>query len=219
MTNWPPLNSLKATAGHDARPRRWDPVVKITHWSIVAAVLVNALVTEEGSGAQSWVGYALAAVLALRLLWGLIGPAEARFSAFVPSLRRALCHVRDIRAGRKEVHNSHNPLGALMAYAVWSMLGVIIASGIAMAGPPPTAGVGQAGMPHAAVEHVDTVRGHDDQDEEGEDRQDEDGLWSEVHEIAVNILYVLILLHIAGVAFETRRSGREILLAMLPSRR
>ncbi|MHA3791203.1 cytochrome b/b6 domain-containing protein [Sphingomonas sp. YL-JM2C] len=219
MTNWPPLNSLEATAGHDARPRRWDPVVKITHWSTVAAILVNALVTKEGSVAHIWVGYALAVVFALRLLWGLMGPAEARFSAFVPSLGRALCHVHDIRAGRKEVHNSHSPLGALMIYTVWSTLGVIIASGIAMAGPPPIVRVGQAGTLRAVVEPIELVRGHDDEDEEREDRQDEDGLWSEVHEIAVNSLYVLILLHIAGVAFETHRSGREILLAMLPSRR
>ena len=38
----------------------------------------------------------------------------------------------------------------------------------------------------------------------------------EVHEIAVNLLYVLIALHLAGVAFETRRSGREVVSAMLP---
>ncbi|QEH79186.1 cytochrome B [Sphingomonas sp. C8-2] len=218
MTTRPPLNSLEATAGDDRHPRRWDPVVKTTHWSIVAAVLVNALVTEEGTGAHIWVGYALSAVLALRLLWGFIGPPEARFSAFLPSLRRAFRHVRNIRAGRKEIHVSHNPLGALMVYAVWSTLGVIIASGIAMAGPPPIASLGQPGTPPAAVERSDASSDHGDEDEEHKDRQGEDGLWSEVHEIAVNILYVLILLHIAGVMFETRRSGREILLAMLPSR-
>ena len=33
------------------------------------------------------------------------------------------------------------------------------------------------------------------------------------------LLYVLIALHLAGVIFETRRSGREIVLAMLPTRR
>ena len=37
-----------------------------------------------------------------------------------------------------------------------------------------------------------------------------------MHEIAVNLLYVLIALHLAGVMFETRRSGREIVGAMIP---
>jgi len=116
--------------------RRWDPIVKITHWSIALAVLANALLTEEGSGAHVWVGYALAAILALRLLWGFIGPAEARFAAFWPSPRKALAHLRDIRTGTVTHHASHNPLGALMVYAIWACLLTIIATGIAMAGPP-----------------------------------------------------------------------------------
>ena len=37
-----------------------------------------------------------------------------------------------------------------------------------------------------------------------------------MHEIAVNLLYVLIALHLAGVIFETRRSGHEIVGAMIP---
>lgn len=46
---------------------RWDPVVKLTHWSVAIAVLVNAIITEEGSLTHVWVGYALAALLGLRL--------------------------------------------------------------------------------------------------------------------------------------------------------
>ena len=120
-----------------ALPRRWDPLVKLTHWGVAVAVIANALVTEEGSGWHIWVGYGLAALLALRLCWGLIGPAEARFSAFPPSPRRALAHMGEIRRGEVIEHRSHNPLGALMVYAIWTCLVVIIATGIAMAGPPP----------------------------------------------------------------------------------
>ena len=198
--------------------RSWDPVVKITHWSIVAAILANALVTEEGSGVHIWVGYMLAAVLALRLLWGLIGPAEARFSAFPPSPRRALGHLRDIRTGKKEVHRSHNPLGALMVYAIWSVLAVIIASGIAMAGPPSTAFLNRSERSGQISPQVVAEQGDHDHSEAAKGAKGEESEWEEVHETAVNLLYILIALHIAGVVFETRRSGREILLAMLPGR-
>ena len=196
----------------------WDPVVKITHWSIVAAILANALVTEEGSGVHIWVGYMLAAVLALRLLWGLIGPAEARFSAFPPSPRRALGHLRDIRTGKKEVHRSHNPLGALMVYAIWSVLAVIIASGIAMAGPPSTAFLNRSERSGQISPQVVAEQGDHDHSEAAKGAKGEESVWEEVHETAVNLLYALIALHIAGVIFETRRSGQEILLAMLPGR-
>lgn len=196
----------------------WDPVVKITHWSIVTAIIANALVTEEGSDAHIWVGYTLAAILALRLLWGLIGPAEARFSAFPPNPRRVLGHLRDIRAGKKKVHRSHNPLGALMVYTIWIMLGVIIASGIAMAGPPSTVFLDRAERSGEVVQKIVVERADHDDDEDANGAEGEESMWQEVHETAVNLLYILIALHIAGVVFETRRSGREILLAMLPGR-
>ena len=218
MTVSPSLDSDEFAKQPVRTRRRWDPVVKITHWSIVTAILANALVTEEGSGAHIWVGYALAAILALRLLWGSIGPPEARFSAFPLSPRRALGHLRDIRAGKKEVHRSHNPLGALMVYAIWSMLGVIIASGIAMAGPPSTTFLDRVERSDEVTQKVLAERRDHDADEATEGAGGEESEWEEVHETAVNLLYVLIALHIAGVVFETRRSGREILLAMLPGR-
>ena len=213
-----PLDSNDVVPSPSRSRRSWDPVVKVTHWSIVTTILANALVTEEGSGAHIWVGFTLAAILALRLLWGLIGPAEARFSAFPPSPRRALGHLRDIRAGKKEVHSSHNPLGALMVYAIWSMLGVIIASGMAMAGPPSTAFLDSAEHSGAVTGQAIAGQGDHDDDEAVEGAEGEESEWEEVHETAVNLLYILIALHIAGVVFETRRSGREILLAMLPGR-
>lgn len=204
-----------------ALPRKWDPVVRITHWSIMAAILLNALVTEDGSAAHIWVGYALAALLALRLLWGLIGPKEARFTAFPPSPSRAIAHVKEIVAGRNTPHASHNPLGALMVYAVWATLAVIIGSGIAMAGLPGSPlqterAMAEAPSAGALIDDEAEEEEHEERGAAGGERgEHEDGVMEEVHEVAVNLLYGLILLHLAGVAFETRRSGRQIVLAML----
>jgi len=198
--------------------RRWDPIVKVTHWAVVAAVLANGLFTEEGSAPHIWVGYALAAVLATRLLWGFIGPAEARFSAFPPSPRRALEHIYDIRAGRTEVHSSHNPLGALMVYAIWGMLAVIIATGIMMAGLPPTSLADQSGKHGKEFSNRAEVRGDADLAVIGGVNPKKEDPIREVHETAVNLLYILIVLHLAGVMFETRRSGRGIVMAMIPGK-
>lgn len=218
------------------KPRRWDPIVKLTHWGVVTAVIANAIFTEEGSGWHIWVGYGLAGLLVLRLLWGLIGPAEARFSAFPPSPARAIAHLGEIRRGEVAHRHSHNPLGALMAYAIWAALAVIVASGIAMSGPPPAdpAAVkgeqGEAGevalsLPDTLLQTlIPPARAEEDEGEEateggeaGEGGENESYDWlEEVHEIAVNLLYVLIALHLAGVVFETRRSGREVVGAMIP---
>ena len=240
----PPDMSDTVTTVVDTPRRRWDPVVRLTHWSVVVAVLANALFTEGGSQPHLWVGYALAAILALRLIWGLIGPTEARFTAFPPSPGRALRHVREVAAGHVADHSSHNPLGALMVSAIWATLSIIIASGIVMAGIPTVAGGTaepsratslpsglQAGEKREddADEDEDEGRSTEgarsedrkdhESDERGEGEKGEEGLFEEVHEVAVNLLYVLILLHLAGVVFETRRVGRHIVMAMLPGRR
>lgn len=199
-----------------APPRRWDPIVRITHWSVALAVLANAIITEEGSGPHIWVGYALAAILGLRLLWGLVGPAEARYSAFSPSPRKAIAHLREIRAGKVTHHASHNPLGALMVYAIWGCLLTIIATGIAMAGlPPGNRGIEEAGHRGTALF---TQNHQEEGEEEGEEKgeEGEEGPLGEIHEAAANLLYLLILLHLAGVIFETWRSGRQVLVAMAP---
>ena len=198
-------------ASQPAPARRWDPVVKLTHWSIAIAVLANALLTEEGSGPHIWVGYALAGLLGLRLFWGVVGPAEARFTAFWPSPRKALAHLRDIRSNTVTRHVSHNPLGAFMVFAIWSCLLTIIGTGMVMAGPPPW-DVAEGESEHSAV-YAASGSEEGDEDEGGEE---EEGVLAEIHETAANLLYILILLHIAGVIFETRRSGRQVLVAMSP---
>lgn len=197
-------------SGPVAPPRRWDPLVRLTHWGVAAAIVINGLLTEEGSQWHVWVGLAAGALLALRLVWGLIGPSEARFTAFPPSPGRAIQHVRDIVSGRRTSHRSHNPLGALMVYAVWATLAVVVGTGIAMTGFPPTPRAHEAGevagRPEASRE------AEDGEDEGGEGRGEAVG---EIHEVAANLLFVLAVVHLAGVAFETRRSGRQVVKAMI----
>jgi cytochrome b len=207
--------------------RAWDPLVKLTHWGIALAVLVNGVFTEEGSGWHVWVGTGMAALLLVRLLWGFIGPREARFSAFPPSPARAVAHVGDIAAGRTEPHASHNGLGALMAYALWATLAVVAVTGFAMSGVPGTAyGKVEAPMVPAVIAPLAPVGAEaDEEGEEADDGEEAEGAegaegsegpeWiEEVHEVAANLLFVLAGLHIGGVLFETRRSGPNVLRRM-----
>lgn len=199
--------------------RRWDPIVKLTHWGIAAAIACNALFVGEGSIAHIYAGYTIAALLAVRLLWGVIGTAPARFASFPPSPMRALAHVRAIRRGDREQQVSHNPLGSLMAYALWACLGVIVASGIAMAGAPPRIAENTtlAGIISGEAHEADHGERESRRGEYGEDEENEgEEVFEEMHEIAVYLLYVLVMLHIGGVMFETARSGRRTVTAMLP---
>jgi cytochrome b len=201
-----------------ATRRKWDAFVRFSHWAIVAGVIANGFVLASGSQAHIWVGYALGGVLAARLVWGLVGPEAARFSAFPPSLSRAADHIRAIAVGKREEHASHNPLGALMVYAIWFTLSVIVATGVGMAWQQkgaPDAVVTAAPQATEASEEADDAAapGEPALREQGER---EEGALTEIHELAVNVLYALIVLHLAGVFFETRRSGPQIVKSMMP---
>ena len=70
----------------------------------------------------------------------------------------------------------------------------------------------------AAGQESEYAEGYESE-EAGRGEAGESEVLEETHELAVNLLYLLILFHIAGVAFETRRSGPQIIMAMLPWKR
>ncbi len=202
----------KAVGGDPHPPVLWDPVVRLTHWTIAVAIVVNYALTEDGGTTHVWVGYLALAILVLRLVWGFVGPAEARFAAFPPAPRAALAHLADLAAGRPGRYRSHNPAGALMAYALWAMLAVVIATGILMT----AGGPGDEALMRAAVERDDWSILTGATPWVGDAAAE---VLEEVHEVAANLLLLLAALHIAGVAVESRAMRTNLVRAMLPWRR
>jgi len=97
----------------------WDPLVRLIHWSLALMILLNGAITDDESVVHQWVGYVAVGLIGIRLLWGLIGSRQARFTTFPPNPVAALRHLTAIAKGDKTVHLSHNPLGALMVYNIW----------------------------------------------------------------------------------------------------
>lgn len=190
----------------------WDPIVRLTHWTIAVVVLVNAVLTEGGSAIHLWAGWAGLGLLVLRLIWGLLGPGEARFSAFPPNPVGALSHLAALLAGRVREHPSHNPAGALMAYALWATLAVLTATGLVMTGGKTPMQLDEQRAAVAAGDWSVLV------DDEASEDEGDDGFGEaaeEVHEVAGNLILVLVLLHVAGVVVESRALRRSLVRPML----
>ena len=70
---------------HDAAGtvRVWDPFVRIFHWSLVVLFAVAFVTAEEWDTIHEWAGYAAAALVGARVLWGFIGTKYARFGNFL----------------------------------------------------------------------------------------------------------------------------------------
>ncbi len=212
-TNMHAVDDLKRPQAAIAPPTLWDPVVRLSHWGIAAAVVLNALVNEGGSVAHVSIGWATMALLLMRLVWGVLGPAEARFSAFPPNPRTALAHLRTmVRGERPRAYPSHNPAGALMIYAFWASLVMVIGTGLVMTGGATPM---QVAADKAAVASGDWSALIKD---DGEDREDRSGFGEgaeEMHEVAANLLLILAALHIAGVFVEGRLMRRSLVAPML----
>jgi cytochrome b len=109
----------------------WDPLVRIFHWTLVTAVLID-LVLEAGSKIHVWAGYTVAGLVAFRLVWGIIGSRHARFSDFVRSPGAVLGYLKDLRRGDARHYLGHNPAGGAMILLLLIALVVTAGTGVLM---------------------------------------------------------------------------------------
>jgi cytochrome b len=106
----------------------WDPFVRIFHWSLVI-LFALAWLTEHRQALHQPIGYAILALVALRIVWGFIGSRHARFSDFVRSPRAMLTYMRGLLTGTAPRVLGHNPLAGVMILALLAMLLATGASG------------------------------------------------------------------------------------------
>jgi cytochrome b len=96
----------------------WDVAVRLFHWSLVVSFAVAWLTAEEWDDLHEWAGYAAAALIGFRLIWGLIGPRYARFSQFLRAPGTVLAYLVGMARGRERRYVGHNPAGAAMIVAL-----------------------------------------------------------------------------------------------------
>lgn len=103
----------------------WDPFIRIFHWSLVL-LFALAWVTEDLQRLHQPVGYAILLLVALRIVWGVVGTKHARFADFIRSPQATLTYARGLLTGMAPRLLGHNPLAGVMILA---LLGMLIATG------------------------------------------------------------------------------------------
>jgi len=122
-------------AGSATRPvatRVWDPVVRIFHWALVAAFATSWLTGDEVKSVHLASGYVIISLLAVRLVWGLIGTRHARFTDFVCRPSMVLAYLRDVLRLKAKRYLGHNPAGGAMTIALIAGLAVACTTGFMM---------------------------------------------------------------------------------------
>ena len=126
--------SLGATeTGREKRPvfvKVWDPVVRLFHWSLVLSFAVAMVTAEEWDTVHEYAGYAVAALVGLRIVWGFVGTRHARFADFVYRPSEVVRYVKDTLALRARRYLGHNPAGGAMIVVLLLCLVGVSATGI-----------------------------------------------------------------------------------------
>ncbi|MBB3967018.1 cytochrome b/b6 domain-containing protein [Rhizobium metallidurans] len=106
----------------------WDLFVRIFHWTVLAAVILNLFVFKEDIWRQA-TGYIAGAAVILRIVWGFIGTKYARFSQFFPSPRqlREQIHAEVNKKSRRYI--GHTPFGSLMMLTLMGLLLAVAVTG------------------------------------------------------------------------------------------
>ncbi|HWU32415.1 MAG TPA: cytochrome b/b6 domain-containing protein [Marmoricola sp.] len=106
--------------GPDAHPmvRVWDILIRLFHWSLVTSFVIAWLTRHGSEDFHHLAGYAAAALVGLRVIWGVVGTHYARFRQFTRGPTTVLRYLGDIVAGREARYIGHNPAGGAMILAL-----------------------------------------------------------------------------------------------------
>lgn len=107
-----------AAFGAVSNVKVWDPLVRVFHWSLVLGVAASWITHEVGRDAHVPIGYLTLVLVAIRLVWGFVGPRTARFASFVKRPQAVVAYLHQMLAGREARYLGHNPAGAAMILAL-----------------------------------------------------------------------------------------------------
>jgi cytochrome b len=174
-----------------AKLRVWDPLIRIFHWSLVATFVVAYLSAEELTTVHEIAGYVVAALIAFRLIWGLVGSKYARFSQFLHGPSRTIAYLRDVLRGKEHRYLGHNPAGAVMTILLLVTLSATAFTGWLLEDE------GRVAMLPDLPQIVSPA--YADDDEGAGYGAGGSAVVEEVHEVLANLMLLLIAVHIGGV--------------------
>lgn len=128
-----------------------------------------------------------------RWVWGFIGTRYARFSAFIFSPRETLQYTLSaFRMGEAREYTSHNPMGALMVFAILLFLPAACILGLMLFATQQLSGPFVGMMPVVWDEQLEVI-----------------------HEFAAWAFSGLIVFHLVGTAWATWWHRENYVLAMI----
>ena len=190
----------------------WDPLVRYGHWALVVAFAIAWLSAEDESDGPErihvWAGYAVGIIVAVRIIWGLVGTRHARFGDFTYGPVTALRYLADMVRGRGRRYVGHSPAATYMIAALLLSLSATVGTGLVA--------YGDLGKGPLAGGLVTTVARAEELRERPER---EAGFVGELHGVLANITLGLVGLHVLGVVLASVVHRENLVAAMFNGRK
>lgn len=196
----------------------WDPLVRFGHWALVAGFAVAYLSAEEESGGPDllhvWGGYAVGAIVVLRVAWGFVGPRHARFSDFAYGPVVALRYLSGLLRGQARRYLGHSPAGGAMVFLLLASLAATVGTGLVAYGD-------QGKGPLAGGPVVTSAYANGDENGGAAKRgaEEKESALGELHGTLANITLGLVILHILGVGLASIVHRENLAAAMVSGRK
>ncbi|NVK40338.1 MAG: cytochrome b/b6 domain-containing protein [Oceanospirillaceae bacterium] len=174
----------------------WDPLVRIFHWSLVAFFTLAWLTEDELQGVHQWSGYAVAGLVAFRVIWGLIGTRHARFTDFVRAPREIRAYLKSLLTRHPRHYLGHNPAGGAMVVLMLIGLAALTLTGMMLAGADGSGPLSGTWLGSFAEHDV-----------------------KEVHEFFANLMLLLVFGHVSGVLVSSLLHRENLVRAMISGRK
>jgi cytochrome b len=113
--------------------RVWDLPTRAFHWVLALTIVASVVSAKIGGNAMTWhfrFGYVVFALVAFRVLWGLVGGRWSRFSSFLYAPGTVLRYLRGQSRADEHHEVGHNPLGSFSVFALLGFLALQVASGL-----------------------------------------------------------------------------------------
>lgn len=173
----------------------WDPFVRLFHWALLLAFTIAFLTEFHTLRLHVYAGYAVTGLVALRIIWGIIGAKNARFSDFIYSPKDILTHLRDMARFKHKHYLGHNPAAGAMALLLLALLVATTFTGFLTYGAKEVAG------PFASI------------------LIDVGWRWGkeleEIHHFLAATTFVMAVMHVAGAVLESVVHKENLIFSMI----
>jgi cytochrome b len=200
----------------------WDPIVRYGHWALVAAFAIAYFSADEDSGDPGalhvWAGYAVGAIVAVRVVWGLIGSGHARFSDFAFSPETTLQYLKNLVGGHAKRYLGHSPAAAAMIFTLLICLTATVWTGVVANGDSGNGPQANAGGLVVASAHAEENEHHARGGGEG-NTQGGESVAGKLHGTLANITVGLVVLHLLGVGYSSLIHRENLVRGMVTGRK